>query len=74
MRRKCKCGRNLTREATPTCAEWCAAAPECLGLAIDKREWEKKIAKLKDDPKAKEYVNKVRSLCEEKKHRDCKAE
>ena len=34
-KRPCRCGRILLREALPQCADWCPAAAECLGQAID---------------------------------------
>jgi hypothetical protein len=59
-RRHCRCGRLLTREALPQCAEWCLAAAECLGEAIDPRELEKRLEQVKNDPRAQQCLEKIR--------------
>jgi len=59
-KRRCRCGRLLLREALPRCADWCPAAAVCLGEAIDIRELERRLAKIKDDPRAKQCLESVR--------------
>ena len=59
-KRHCRCGRVLLREALPQCAEWCLAAAQCLGQAIDLRELERRVAEVKDDPRAKQCLENVR--------------
>ena len=34
-KRTCRCGHTMLREALPKCADWCPAAAECLGEAVD---------------------------------------
>ena len=58
-KRVCRCGRTLLRETLPQCAEWCAAAAQCLGQAIDLRELQRRLAQVKDDPRAKECLEEV---------------
>ncbi len=58
--RTCRCGEVLRRETRPQCANWCPAAVECLGGTIDLEEHRRRIAQLRDDPKAKEYVECIR--------------
>ena len=59
-KRRCRCGKLVLRESMPTCAEWCPAAGLCLGEAIDPRELEKRIAKLKSDPRARQCLETIR--------------
>ena len=66
-KRNCRCGRVLLREALPQCAEWCMAAAECLGQAIDLRELEKRVAKVKNDPRAKQCLESIREKLREKR-------
>jgi len=65
-KRRCRCGHVLLREALPQCAEWCPAAAECLGEAIDIRELEKRLAKVKNDPKARECIESIRDRLKKK--------
>ncbi len=65
-KRRCRCGRLLLREAQPRCAEWCAAAAQCLGEAVDVRELERRLAKIKNDPRAKQCLERVRALLRDK--------
>jgi len=67
IKRRCKCGRPLLREAAPKCAEWCPAAEQCLGEAIDSRLLQKRLAEVRNDPRAKECVGRIRRLLEEKR-------
>ena len=57
--RRCSCGHVITREALPSCADWCAAAPACFGDRIDARAHAERLAKIKNDPRAKEYVDSI---------------
>ncbi|MHC4562044.1 MAG: hypothetical protein ACYS8X_04635 [Planctomycetota bacterium] len=66
-KRQCHCGRVMLRETLPQCAEWCPAAAECLGEAIDLRELEQRLAKVKDDPRAKQCMEDIRRRLQEKK-------
>ena len=66
-KRHCRCGRVLLREALPQCAEWCVAAAECLGEAIDVRELERRVAKLKNDPRAQRCLETIRERLQKKK-------
>ena len=59
-KRRCRCGRLLTREALPRCAEWCPAAAQCLGEAVDVRELRRRLAKIKNDPRAKRCLESIR--------------
>jgi len=65
-KRRCKCGRLLLREALPRCADWCPAAAQCLGEAIDIRELERRLAKIKDDPRAAQCLGHVRDMLRKK--------
>jgi len=65
-KRRCKCGRLLLREALPRCADWCPAAAQCLGEAIDVRELEKRLARIKDDPRAAACLGHVREMLRKK--------
>jgi hypothetical protein len=58
-KRRCRCGRVLLRESLPQCAEWCAAAAQCLGEAIDLRELQKRVEKVKNDPRAKRCLESI---------------
>ena len=66
-KRRCRCGRLLLREAIPQCAEWCVAAAQCLGQAIDLRELQRRVAKVKDDPRAMECLESIRERLQQKK-------
>lgn len=59
-KRTCRCGNVLLRESLPRCAEWCPAAAQCLGEAIDVRELERRLAQVRDDPRAKRCLEDVR--------------
>jgi hypothetical protein len=59
-KRRCRCGRVLLRDTLPQCAQWCGAAAECLGQAIDLRELQRRLALVKDDPRAKQCLERVR--------------
>jgi hypothetical protein len=59
-KRHCRCGRALLREALPRCAEWCPAASQCLGEAVDVRELERRLARIKNDPRARRALEDVR--------------
>jgi hypothetical protein len=65
-RRRCRCGRLLTLEALPQCAEWCLAAAECLGEAIDPRELQRRAEQLKNDPRAKKCFERIQELLQKK--------
>ena len=65
-KRRCRCGRLLLRESLPKCADWCPAAAECLGEAIDLRELQKRMAKIKNDPRARKCMESIRRRLEEK--------
>lgn len=58
-KRRCRCGHLLLRESLPRCAEWCPAAAVCLGEAIDVRELQRRLAKIKDDPRAKRFLESI---------------
>ena len=59
-KRKCRCGRVLLRETVPQCAQWCAAAADCLGQTVDLSELQRRLATVKDDRRAKEFLDQVR--------------
>jgi Fe-S-cluster-containing dehydrogenase component len=59
-KRRCRCGRLLLRELLPRCAEWCPAAAVCLGEAIDVRELQRRLARIKNDPRAKRCLESIR--------------
>lgn len=59
-KRICRCGGVLLREALPRCAEWCPAAAQCLGEAIDVRELQRRLAQIKDDPRATQCLESIR--------------
>jgi len=66
-KRQCRCGRVLLREALPHCAEWCLAAAECLGQAIDLRELEQRVAKVKNDPGPSSAWKTFANACRKKR-------
>ena len=69
--RRCRCGQVVTREALPSCADWCEAAPACFGDRIDPRTHAERVAKLKNDPRAKEYVDSIcQKLLAKRRDRD----
>ena len=68
-KRTCRCGNVLRREARPTCAEWCPAAAQCLGEQLDAEEHKRRLAAVKDDPRAEEYVECIRRRVAEKSAR-----
>ena len=59
-KRHCRCGRLLLRESLPRCAEWCPAADQCLGEAVDIRELKRRLARIKNDPRAKRCLETIR--------------
>jgi hypothetical protein len=59
-KRQCRCGRVLLRETVPQCAQWCAAAADCLSQTIDPSELQRRLAAVKDDQRAKELLEQVR--------------
>lgn len=60
-KRTCRCGQVLLRETLPRCADWCLAAGQCLGHLIDAAELERRIAQVKDDPRAKQCLENIRA-------------
>ncbi len=58
-KRRCRCGRLLTRESAPRCAEWCPAAASCLGEAVDVRQLQRRLARIRNDPRARECLDRV---------------
>ena len=66
-KRPCRCGRVLVCEALPQCAAWCPAAAECLGQVHDLRELEQRLAKVKNDPRAKQCLESIRQRLQKKK-------
>lgn len=67
-KRQCRCGHFLLRESLPRCADWCPAAAQCLGEAIDVRELERRLAQIKDDPRAKQCLEDIRQRLKSKSH------
>ena len=65
-KRQCRCGRVLLRETAPQCAQWCAAAADCLGQTIDPSELQRRLAAVKDDRRAKEFLEQVRHRLQER--------
>ena len=59
-KRTCRCGKVLLRESLPRCADWCPAAAQCLGEAIDVRELERRVQEVKNDPRAKQCLESIR--------------
>ena len=59
-KRHCKCGHVMLREALPRCADWCPAAVQCLGEAIDVRELQRRLAEIKNDPRARQCLESIR--------------
>jgi hypothetical protein len=59
VKRRCRCGHLLLRESLPRCADWCPAAAQCLGEAIDVRELQRRVAQIKDDPRAKQCLQSI---------------
>ncbi len=65
-KRRCRCGETIRREALPQCADWCPAAAQCLGEAVDVREMKKRMEKVKGDPRAKECLDSIREKLAQK--------
>lgn len=65
-KRPCRCGRVLLREALPQCAEWCPAAAACLGQAIDLRQLQERVEKVKNDPRAQACLESIRERLQTK--------
>jgi hypothetical protein len=57
----CRCGRVLLRETLPQCAEWCMAAAVCLGHAIDSIELQRRVAEVKNNPRARECLAAIQA-------------
>jgi hypothetical protein len=68
-KRACRCGRVLLREALPQCAEWCMAAAQCLGQAVDLRELQKRIERVKNDPRSRKCLEAIEARLKEKEDR-----
>jgi len=60
-KRRCRCGHLLLREALPRCADWCPAAAACLGEAIDIRELSRRLARIRNDPKARQCLASIQA-------------
>ncbi|MCK4602453.1 MAG: hypothetical protein KAU28_08295 [Phycisphaerae bacterium] len=69
-KRRCRCGKLLLRESLPKCADWCPAAARCLGEAIDLRELERRLAEIKNDPRAKQCLASVQEWLKRKSDND----
>ena len=65
-KRRCRCGKLLLRETLPRCAEWCLAAEQCFGEALDIRELRARVMKVKNDPRAKKCLETIQQLLKEK--------
>ena len=65
-KRRCRCGKLLLRESLPRCAEWCLAAEQCLGEAVDVRELKRRVEKVKNDPRAKKCLETIQELLRKK--------
>ena len=65
-KRRCRCGRLLLRESLPKCADWCPAAAQCLGEAIDVRELTRRMAQIKNDPRAVKCLESIRDRLKRK--------
>lgn len=63
---RCRCGRLLVHSSLPKCADWCPAAAECFGEAIDVRELKRRLEWVKNDPRAHECLDRVKNLKEKK--------
>ena len=55
----CRCGKVLFREARPSCADWCPAAAQCLGLDIETRTSGKPVAQSEEAKHAEAYVTGI---------------
>jgi hypothetical protein len=69
-KRRCRCGRVLLREALPQCAEWCLAAAQCLGQAIDIRELKKRVEQVKNDPRARKCLESIQAQLKKRETRN----
>ena len=69
-KRRCRCGHLVLRETLPKCADWCPAAERCLGSVVDVRVVRQRQARLKNDPRAKEYVEYIQQCIRRRKLRD----
>jgi Fe-S-cluster-containing dehydrogenase component len=67
---RCRCGEIVRRETIPKCADWCPAAAQCFGDAADVRVLKRRLAKVKNDPRAAECVANIRRLLKAKERRD----
>jgi len=65
-KRRCRCGRLLLREALPRCAEWCMAAEQCLGEAVDVRVLRRRLKEVKNDPRAVACRRRIQELLKQK--------
>ena len=68
-KRRCRCGHVLLREALPQCAEWCMAAAQCLGQAVDLRAVKERLEQVRSDPQAKKCLEAVQEKLNKKKDR-----
>ncbi len=66
IKHRCKCGKWLLREKRPSCADWCLMAEKCLGPGVDVQGLRKRLAEVRNDPKAKECVERVKRLLADK--------
>ncbi len=69
-KRRCRCGNVLFRETIPRCAEWCPAAAKCLGKVVDLRELEKRREEIRNDPKAKECLERIQDLLKKRRKQE----
>ncbi len=72
-KRTCRCGHVLLREALPRCADWCPAAAQCLGEAVDVRELERRLSQVKNDPRAKQCLESIQQRLKGKGDADANA-
>ncbi len=68
-KRRCKCGKVLLHKTLPRCAEWCPAAERCFGEAADMRQIKARLQTIKNDPRAKECLERIEKLLKDK-HKD----
>ncbi len=65
-KRTCRCGHVLLRESLLRCADWCPAAAQCLGEAVDVRELQRRLSEVRDNPRAKQCLESIRQRLESK--------
>ena len=66
-RRRCHCGQVVTRPTLPKCVEWCPAAAQCFGKAVDIRLLKKRVEEVKHDPRAVDCLKTIRGLLRKRK-------